>query len=107
MASQCKSTQKWEFDTFLSFAGQDTRDNFIRPLHKRLQETGISVFKDDEKVGKGRFILTELFSAIENSRSAVIVFSEKYASSTWCLEELSKINERIETKGLKISTGET
>ncbi|KAM3375256.1 disease resistance protein RUN1-like [Capsicum galapagoense] len=102
MASQYKSTEKWEFDTFLSFAGQDTRDNFIRPLHKRLQETGISVFKDDEKVGKGRFILTELFSAIENSRSAVIVFSEKYASSTWCLEELSKINERIETKGLKI-----
>lgn len=99
MSSQ---NQKWEFDTFLSFAGEDTRYVFINPLHKRLQEIGISAFKDDEKVEKGRLILTQLFKAIENSRSAVIVFSENYASSTWCLEELSKITECIETKGMKV-----
>ena len=31
--------------------------------------------------------------AIEKSRIAIIIFSENYASSTWCLEELAKIVE--------------
>ncbi|KAJ0623449.1 putative TIR domain, P-loop containing nucleoside triphosphate hydrolase [Helianthus annuus] len=39
----------------------------------------------------GEFLKPELESAIKASRASVIVLSENYASSTWCLEELALI----------------
>ncbi|XP_009779889.1 disease resistance protein Roq1 isoform X2 [Nicotiana tabacum] len=102
MAFPNESIKKWKYDTFLSFRGEDTRDNFVEPLRKRLEETGISAFKDDVRVERGKPISTQLFKGIESSRYAVIVFSENYASSTWCLEELTKIIECVETKGQKV-----
>ena len=35
----------------------------------------------------------ELLKAIELSKSSIVVFSENYASSSWCLDELVKILE--------------
>ncbi|KAM3233069.1 hypothetical protein P3L10_018428 [Capsicum annuum] len=59
---------------------------------------GISVFKDDVKLERGKHISTELLKAIEESRIAIIIFSEDYASSTWCLEELATIMECVDQK---------
>ncbi|CAL2279020.1 unnamed protein product [Prunus armeniaca] len=39
------------------------------------------------------YVPREIFEAIEKSRISVVVFSENYASSTWCLDELAKIIE--------------
>ena len=41
----------------------------------------------------GEQISTELFKTIESSMISIIVFSENYAFSTWCLDELVKIIE--------------
>jgi hypothetical protein len=38
-------------------------------------------------------ISDELLKTIESSMISIIVFSENYASSTWCLDELAKILE--------------
>ncbi|RVW62612.1 TMV resistance protein N [Vitis vinifera] len=46
---------------------------------------------DDEELPRGEEIAPELLKAIEESRSAIIVFSKTYAHSKWCLEELVKI----------------
>ncbi|KAJ7975480.1 Disease resistance-like protein [Quillaja saponaria] len=54
---------------------------------------------DDEKLRRGEEISTALLKAIEESKIAIIVFSENYASSTWCLDELVKIIECMRTKG--------
>ncbi|KAH0658926.1 hypothetical protein KY285_027474 [Solanum tuberosum] len=99
MDSQKESNQKWIYDAFLSFSGVDTRNNFVSHLYKRLEEKGFNVFKDDEKLERGRPISAELLKAIEESRIAIIVFSENYASSKWCLEELTKIMDCVEKKG--------
>jgi hypothetical protein len=38
-------------------------------------------------------------TAIQQSRMAIVIFSENYASSTFCLEELTKIMECIKHNG--------
>ena len=55
------STQKWDYDVFLSFRGEE--------------------------------ISAELIKAIKSSMISIIIFSQNYAFSTWCLEELTKILE--------------
>ncbi|KAM3308369.1 hypothetical protein P3S67_010113 [Capsicum chacoense] len=101
MAPENESIQKWKYDAFLSFRGDDTRNNFVAHLYKRLEDIGINVFKDDVKLERGKFISTELLKAIEESRTAIIIFSEDYASSTWCLEELTMIMECVDKKEQK------
>ncbi|KAH0664571.1 hypothetical protein KY284_029502 [Solanum tuberosum] len=101
VAPENESIQKWKYDAFLSFRGDDTRNNFVAHLYKRLEDIGIKVFKDDVKLKRGKFISTELLRAIEESRTAIIIFSEDYASSTWCLEELTMIMECVDKKEQK------
>ena len=69
----------------------DTRKGFTDHLYAALQRKGIITFKDEEKLKRGRPISSELLKAIEESRFAIVIFSRNYASSTWCLDELTKI----------------
>ncbi|KAK9943783.1 hypothetical protein M0R45_009379 [Rubus argutus] len=80
-------------DVFLSFRGEDTRYGITKNLHEALVDAGIPTFKDDVNLQKGGEIATDLLKAIQMSRIAIIVFSENYASSSWCLDELVKIVE--------------
>lgn len=83
----------WSYDVFLSFRGEDTRKSFVDHLYTTLHEKGIHAFRDDLELRRGKFISPELLNAIENSRFAVVIFSQNYADSSWCLEELTKIVE--------------
>nr|KAJ0221073.1 hypothetical protein LSAT_V11C200055550 [Lactuca sativa] len=84
---------RWKNDVFLSFRGEDTRNNFVDHLYSALLQKGIHAFKDDEKLDKGKPVSTELLKAIEESRFSVVVISKTYADSSWCLDELVKIME--------------
>ena len=79
-----------EYDVFLSFRGEDTHYKFTDHLYHALDDKKIITFRDDKELEMGKPISLELLEAIEKSRIAIIIFSEKYASSTWCLEELAK-----------------
>ena len=81
-----------EYDVFLSFRGE-TRCKFTDHLYHALVDRKIITFRDDKELELGESIKLELLEAIEKSRIAVIIFSENYASSAWCLEELAKIVE--------------
>ncbi|KAL3499750.1 hypothetical protein ACH5RR_038843 [Cinchona calisaya] len=87
------TSPKWIYDVFLSFRGEDVRKNFVDFLYNALEQKGIYTFKDDEILKQGRSIRPALSQAIEESRIAIVVFSENYASSSWCLDELVKIIE--------------
>lgn len=47
----------------------------------------------DDDLPRGEEISAQLLEAIECSRILIIILSENYASSTWCLNELVKILE--------------
>ncbi|KAH9780916.1 ADP-ribosyl cyclase/cyclic ADP-ribose hydrolase [Citrus sinensis] len=79
-----------KYDVFLSFRGEDTRDNFLSHLVVALQEKKIKTFIDEE-LTRGDQISPALVKAIEESMISVIIFSKNYASSKWCLDELVKI----------------
>ncbi|KAL6316213.1 hypothetical protein AAG906_017760 [Vitis piasezkii] len=88
-----------KYDVFLSFRGEDTRNNFTAHLYDALHCKGINAFIDADKLGIGEIISPALLSAIEGSRFSIVVLSENYGSSRWCLEELVKILECKKTKG--------
>ncbi|KAH9781851.1 ADP-ribosyl cyclase/cyclic ADP-ribose hydrolase [Citrus sinensis] len=90
MASSSRNNKK--YDVFVSFRGEDTRDNFTSHLYSALCQQNIQTFIDDQ-LNRGDEISESLVTAIEASAISVIVFSESYASSRWCLHELVKILE--------------
>ncbi|XP_048439077.1 disease resistance protein RUN1 isoform X2 [Pyrus x bretschneideri] len=92
------SASEWKYDVFLSFRGEDTRKGFTDHLHTALERQGIKTFRDDPKLHKGEPISPGLLTAIEQSRFALIVLSENYASSTWCLIELLHILKCMEER---------
>ncbi|KAK4268032.1 hypothetical protein QN277_024738 [Acacia crassicarpa] len=79
-----------KYDVFISFR-TETRNNFTSHLHAALNRASLEVFRDDKKLETGDKIALSLTQAIKDSSVSVIVFSEHYASSKWCLDELDQI----------------
>ncbi|KAH0679541.1 hypothetical protein KY284_020626 [Solanum tuberosum] len=100
-SSSSSSSSLWPctYDVFLSFRGEDVRKNFVDHLYTALQQRGIHTFKDDEKLERGKSISPSLFKAIEESMISIIIFSQNYASSSWCLDELVKITQCMKLRG--------
>ncbi|XP_057762754.1 disease resistance protein RPV1-like isoform X2 [Arachis stenosperma] len=100
--SQVKSfsnPRQYQHHVFLNFRGCDTRYRFTGSLYKALQDKKIHTFMDDVGLHRGNDISRTLIQAIKGSRIAIIVFSENYADSSYCLDELVKILECHESDG--------
>lgn len=89
--SPSPASNEFKYDVFLSFRGEDTRKNFTDHLFSALQRKGVSTFRDDKGLQRGELIRAEIYKAIEESKSSIVIFSRNYASSTWCLDELVQI----------------
>ena len=63
-------------------------------LYIALVENGIHTFRDDEELDRGA---PGLLKAIEQSRISIVIFSENYADSRWCSDEVIKIIECVAT----------
>ncbi|KAK2971715.1 hypothetical protein RJ640_004009 [Escallonia rubra] len=77
--------------------GIDTRLTFTDHLYTALEGVNLCTFRDEEEIDRGEEIELQIKKAIPRSRSSVVVFSENYASSRWCLDELVLIMERRRT----------
>ena len=93
------TSDPYHYDVFLSFRGKDTRKTFTHQLYDNLVAHGIHTFRDDEELEKGGDIASDLSRAIEESRIFVVIFSQHYATSKWCLNELVKIIDSMTQKG--------
>ncbi|VVB12353.1 unnamed protein product [Arabis nemorensis] len=79
---------------FISFRGGELRRSFIGFLTGALRQHGVNFFIDEhEKRGED---LEKLFMRIEESSIALVIFSKRYSESMWCLDELVKIEERVD-----------
>lgn len=90
--SSCFQVPPPKYDVFISFRGSDIRTGFLSHLRDRMRQYVINVYVD-ESIARGEEISKALEEAIEGSMISLVIFSKDYASSKWCLEELSKIME--------------
>ncbi|RVW88919.1 TMV resistance protein N [Vitis vinifera] len=104
MASSGTSSFQWRWDVFLSFRGEDARLNFTDHLYSALRTKGINTFRDDEGLERGGEIQPSLLKAIEDSMISVVVFSENYAHSKWCLIRSCSAAEKSAKKFYQFST---
>ncbi|XP_022769585.1 TMV resistance protein N-like [Durio zibethinus] len=98
-SSASASLTQAKHHVFLSFRGEDTRNTFLSHLYEALKGKGIGAYADFKELPRGEEISSALLEAIEKSMISVIVFSQKYATSSWCLDELSKIMECRDSRG--------
>ncbi|KAG7546867.1 Toll/interleukin-1 receptor homology (TIR) domain [Arabidopsis suecica] len=89
-----------QHQVFINFRGQQLRRGFVSFLVPALRNENINVFIDETEI-RGRD-LQDLFKRIEESSVAVVIFSECYTESKWCLNELVKIKERMIEGKLKV-----
>ncbi|XP_043687680.1 disease resistance protein TAO1-like [Telopea speciosissima] len=81
------------YEVFLSFHGKDVRTNFADHLYQDLIGAGIRTYRDEDELHKGNNIGPDLLAAIQQSIISIPIFSTNYASSKWCLNELTEISE--------------
>ena len=101
-SSSSSSTPGLTYVVFLSFRGKDTCNGFIDHLYAALKQKGIFTFRDDEKLEREKSISPEHLKAIKESKLAIVILSKNYASSTWCLDELTKVTGCMEETGMTI-----
>ncbi|XP_034229502.1 disease resistance protein RUN1-like [Prunus dulcis] len=89
-SSSSSSTNSWRNDVFISYRAADTRYNFTDHLYSNLQQKGIKTFMDTD-YKREEEMSPALWNEIEGSKISIIVFSENFGSSSWCLDELVKI----------------
>ncbi|XP_068477394.1 disease resistance protein RPV1-like [Phaseolus vulgaris] len=81
-----------QYDVFVSFRGVNVRRGFLSHLIEAFSQKQIAFFADDN-IQKREDLYEALLGAIEESLISLVIFSENYASSRWCLLELEKILE--------------
>ncbi|KAG7638185.1 putative TIR domain-containing protein [Arabidopsis thaliana] len=81
---------------FISFRGKELRKGFISFLVPALKKKNINVFIDEHEV-RGKDLIS-LFRRIGESKIALVIFSEGYAESKWCLDELVQIKKCVDQK---------
>lgn len=85
---------------FINFRGKELRKGFISFLVPALKDKNINVFIDDQEE-RGKY-LTSLFDRIGESKIALVIFSEDYTESKWCLDELVQIKECMDQNKLRV-----
>ncbi|CAN1252555.1 Disease resistance protein L6 [Linum perenne] len=98
--------QTEEYEVFLSFRGSDVRQSFADHLYACLVRSKIRTFRDEEVLQKGETIGPSLVKAITESKILIPIFTQNYASSKWCLQELAKMVDCYKNGGSGSSNGQ-
>ncbi|KAL1225962.1 Disease resistance protein RBA1 [Cardamine amara subsp. amara] len=85
---------------FLNYRGEELRHSFVSHLIDAFERHEINFFVDKYELrGKD---LKSLVSRIEESRVALAIFSTRYAESSWCMDELVKMQKLANREKLQV-----
>ncbi|KAG0623638.1 hypothetical protein M758_3G190100 [Ceratodon purpureus] len=90
------------YDVFLSHRGPDTKTGFVSYLYNALKAAGLRPFLDCKSIDKGQPSWKCIEHAIRTAPVALVIFSESFAQSEWCLKELHVMLESPSVKVLPI-----
>ncbi|KAF8019341.1 hypothetical protein BT93_G0115 [Corymbia citriodora subsp. variegata] len=79
------------YEVFLSFRGEDVRRSFIQFLHKSLADSRIYAFIDHDGIEIGEKIMPKILQVIRHTDICIPIFSQDFASSKSCLEEVAEM----------------
>ncbi|KAH9303230.1 hypothetical protein KI387_014813, partial [Taxus chinensis] len=76
------------YDVFINHRGPDVKNSVASVVHQFLNCLGLKPFLDSTEFQTGANISVNIQHAIQSSAVHIAIFSERYASSPWCLAEL-------------------
>lgn len=79
------------YKSFMCHRGPDTKTNLVSHLYRDLDKWKMQPFLDRESLVKGLGLETQIEKAIATVSVNIVIFSENFASSPWCLKELVRI----------------
>ncbi|XP_013595078.1 PREDICTED: disease resistance protein RML1A-like [Brassica oleracea var. oleracea] len=83
-------TQIKTYHVYPSFCAPDVGRSFFSHLRSCFASKGITMF-NDHGIERGHTIGPEVVRAIRDSQVSIVVLSNNYPSSSWCLDELVEI----------------
>lgn len=89
-----------EFDAFISHASED-KDEFVRPLAQRLNESGIRIWYDEHELQVGDSLREAIERGLAHSNYGIVVLSPHFFAKRWPQRELSGLTAR-EHNGRKV-----
>jgi len=78
---------------FISHSSQEPDYSVTKSLAKALQNLGIDVWWDVERLEGGNFFPVEILEAIIRQKFFIFILSKRSVESKWCLRELIKATE--------------
>ncbi|KAJ4877268.1 Disease resistance protein (TIR-NBS-LRR class) family [Raphanus sativus] len=97
------ASRNYKFNVFSSFHGPDVRKTLLSHMREQFKRNGITMF-DDQEIVRSQEIAPSLTNGIRESRISIVILSKKYASSSWCLDELVEILECKRAMGQIVMT---
>lgn len=106
MADANATHHEGRYDVCLCFRATDTAGTrgLTGNLYDALREKSFSVFMGEEGQSqeRGEYTSPSLLKALEGSRISIVVISQNFAASPYCLDELVQILECTKTKGKQV-----
>lgn len=91
---------KTKYPVFISFRGADVRTGFLSFLEYGLKLGVVDYYVDTKEMKSEP--LNILLKRIRDSRLVLIIFSENFMESTWCIKELLETTKEMIESGRKI-----
>lgn len=76
------------YQVFINHRGRDVKRGLASLIYNRLKDFGLRVFLDQKELRMGDTLCPVIRGAIRSASVHIAIFSENYAESRWCLDEL-------------------